>query len=173
MATESKSITLEELRQQVEALGLDEKQRSKFLIDEWRRLKETEKEMREERERLREAEERERLREAKERERLCEAEERERVRRTEAEERRAEMELEKLRIELEVKRIEAETRLERREDRRPMAAGARAPELPSFVDGKDNLDSYLLRFERYATVAGWEKGDLGDPSKSTAFREST
>ena len=55
MATESKSITLEELRQQVEALGLDEKQRSKFLIDEWRRLKETEKEMREERERLREA----------------------------------------------------------------------------------------------------------------------
>ena len=68
MATESKSITLEELRQQVEALGLDEKQRSKFLIDEWRRLKETEKEMREERERLREAEERERLREAEERE---------------------------------------------------------------------------------------------------------
>ena len=168
MATESKSITLEELRQQVEALGLDEKQRSKFLIDEWRRLKETEKEMREERERLREAEERERLREAEERERerlreaeererLREAEERERVRRTEAEERRAEMELEKLRIELEAKRIEAETRLERREDRRPMAAGARAPELPSFVDGKDNLDSYLLRFERYATVAGWEK----------------
>ena len=170
MATESKSITLEELRQQVEALGLDEKQRSKFLIDEWRRLKETEKEMREERERLREAEERERLREAeerererlreaeeRERERLREAEERERVRRTEAEERRAEMELEKLRIELEAKRIEAETRLERREDRRPMVAGARAPELPSFVDGKDNLDSYLLRFERYATVAGWEK----------------
>ena len=51
MATESKPITLEELRQQVEGLGLDEKQRSKFLIDEWRRLKETEKEMREERER--------------------------------------------------------------------------------------------------------------------------
>ena len=36
-------------------------------------------------------------------------------------------------------------------------AGARTPELPSFVDGKDNLDSYLLHFERYATVAGWEK----------------
>ena len=157
MATESKSITLEELRQQVEALGLDEKQRSKFLIDEWRRLKETEKEMRKERERLREAEERERLRKAEERERLCEAEERERVCRTEAEERRAEMELEKFRIELEAKRIEVETRLERREDRRPMAADARAPELPSFVDGKDNLDSYLLRFERYATVSGWEK----------------
>ena len=30
--------------------------------------------------------------------------------------------------------------------------------LPGFVDGKDNLDSYLLRFERYAT-AGWERSD--------------
>ena len=67
------------------------------------------------------------------------------------------MELEKLRIELEAKRIEAERRLERQEGRRPMAAGARAKELPSFVDGKDNLDSYLLRFEWYAIVAGWEK----------------
>ena len=59
MATESKSITLEELRQQVEALAWDEKQRSKFLIDEWRRLKKTKKKMREERARLCEAEERE------------------------------------------------------------------------------------------------------------------
>ena len=67
------------------------------------------------------------------------------------------MESEKLRIELEAKRSEAETRLERQEDRRPMAAGARPPELPSFVDGKDNLDSNLLRFERYATVAKWKK----------------
>ena len=60
MATESKSVTLEELRQQVEALGLDEKKRSKFLIDEWRRLKETEKEMHEERETSRGRRERER-----------------------------------------------------------------------------------------------------------------
>ena len=38
--------------------------------------------------------------------------------------------------------------------------GARtmAPVLPAFVDGKDSLDSYLLRFERYATVAGWDRG---------------
>ena len=28
----------------------------------------------------------------------------------------------------------------------------RTPLLPSFVDGKDNLDKYLLRFERYANV---------------------
>ena len=29
--------------------------------------------------------------------------------------------------------------------------------LPSFVVGKDNLDEYLLRFERYASVAKWNR----------------
>ena len=38
-------------------------------------------------------------------------------------------------------------------------ARTKAPVLPGFVDGKDNLDSYLLRFERYAAVAGWERSD--------------
>ena len=31
----------------------------------------------------------------------------------------------------------------------------RSPDLPHFLDGKDDLDSYLLRFERYSTVANW------------------
>ena len=34
---------------------------------------------------------------------------------------------------------------------------AKSPKLPSFIDEKDELDSYLLRFERYAENAGWEK----------------
>ena len=38
-------------------------------------------------------------------------------------------------------------------------ARTKAPVLPGFVDGKDILDSYLLRFERYATVAGWKRSD--------------
>ena len=29
----------------------------------------------------------------------------------------------------------------------------RTPSLPSFVDGKDNLDEYILRFEKFASVA--------------------
>ena len=33
----------------------------------------------------------------------------------------------------------------------------RTPSLPSFIDGKDNLDKYLLRFERYANVAKWNR----------------
>ena len=31
------------------------------------------------------------------------------------------------------------------------------PKLPSFADGKDNMDSYLKRFERFATNAKWPK----------------
>ena len=38
-----------------------------------------------------------------------------------------------------------------REDR------AKAPKLPSFVDGKDDLDAYLQRFERFADTAKWKK----------------
>ena len=48
-----------------------------------------------------------------------------------------------------------------REDR------AKAPKLPSFVDGKDDLDAYLQRFERFATTAKWEK--TGWTSKLSAL----
>ena len=34
---------------------------------------------------------------------------------------------------------------------------AKAPKLPSFVDGKDDLDAYLQRYERFATTTRWEK----------------
>ena len=52
-------------------------------------------------------------------------------------------------------------RTELREDR------AKAPKLPSFVDGKDDLDAYLQRFERFATTAKWEK--TGWASKLSAL----
>ena len=41
-----------------------------------------------------------------------------------------------------------------------MTAVTKTPGLPGFVDGKDNLDNYLLRFERYATIAGWQRDTL-------------
>ena len=34
---------------------------------------------------------------------------------------------------------------------------AKSSKLPAFVDEKDELDSYLLRFERYAEHAKWKK----------------
>ena len=33
---------------------------------------------------------------------------------------------------------------------------AKAPKIPAFNGGKDEMDSYLLRFERYATAQKWE-----------------
>ena len=36
-----------------------------------------------------------------------------------------------------------------------VVALTKTPGLPGFVDGKANLDNYLLQFERYATIAGW------------------
>ena len=37
---------------------------------------------------------------------------------------------------------------------------AKAPKLSSFVDGKDDLDSYLQRFERFSETAKWKKDGL-------------
>ena len=34
---------------------------------------------------------------------------------------------------------------------------AKSPKLPSFIDEKGELDSYLLCFERYTENASWEK----------------
>lgn len=36
---------------------------------------------------------------------------------------------------------------------------AKMPKLPYFKDGSDDMDAYLLRFERFATVAGWPEAD--------------
>ncbi|XP_033731328.1 uncharacterized protein LOC117320952 [Pecten maximus] len=37
------------------------------------------------------------------------------------------------------------------------ASFVKAPKLPYFDDGKDNIDSYLQRFDRYATTQKWNK----------------
>ena len=34
---------------------------------------------------------------------------------------------------------------------------AKVPKLPMFADGKDELDSYLNRLDRFAAKAGWKK----------------
>ena len=39
----------------------------------------------------------------------------------------------------------------------PRNKDAKSPKLPSFIDEKDELDSYLLHFEGYAENASWEK----------------
>ena len=165
------SEAFEELKKQVESLGLDEKSKSKFLMEEWRKMRETatkerslqaEREAAVEKRRLqaeREAEERRAEREAEEKRAEREAEERKLHAKREAEKRKASMGLERLKLELEAKRLETAARPAGIAEKviRRSARIARSPQLPAFVDGRDDLDNYLLRFERYPTVARWEK----------------
>ena len=122
---------LEDLKRQVESLGLDEKQRNKLITKEWHRMRETE---------------------TGERRLAAPAEER----RIAAEERKAELEVEKLRLELEARRLSQSQNGEQL-NQGSVENIVRTPPLPSFVDGKDNLDEHLLRSERYANVAKWNR----------------
>jgi len=38
----------------------------------------------------------------------------------------------------------------------------KGPKLPPFEEGKDNMDAYIQRFERYATVQNWQKEQWGE-----------
>ena len=129
----------------------------------------------EERKLAAEAEERKLAAEAEERKLAAEAEERKLA--AEAEEwklaaeaakreaeRKHKLEMEKLQLESERLNGQRSTSSEDQEAALSQAsqntvARTKAQVLPGFVDGKDNLDSYLLRFQRYATVAGWKRSD--------------
>ena len=56
---------------------------------------------------------------------------------------------------LEVQRASFKTHLEKRKSKK--LADARDPKLPYFEESKDKMDSYLSRFEKYATVNKWDK----------------
>ena len=156
---------LEDLKRQVESLGLDEKQRNKLIMEEWCRMREAEERklaaQAEERRIAAEAEERRLGAKAEERKLAAQAEERRiaaqfEERRIAAEERKAELEVEKLKLELEARRLSQSQNGEQL-NQQPIENIVRTPTLPSFVDGKDNLDEYLLRFERCANVAKWNR----------------
>ena len=89
---------------------------------------------------------------AKERRLAAQAEER----RIAAEERKAELEAEKLRLELKARRLSKSQNGEQL-NQGLVENVVRTPPLPFFVDGKDNLDEYLLRFEGYTSVAKWNR----------------
>ena len=139
----------EEKRRQLE----EEKEERRRILEEDRRKEEEEKEER----RRREDEERENRRQERELRKLeMEAELLKQKEAIEAAKREHELELARL-----GQGRDVAERAELREDR------AKAPKLPSFVDGKDDLDAYLQRFERFATTAKWEK--IGWASKLSAL----
>ena len=126
------------MKRQVESLGLDEKQRNKLITEKWRRMREAE------------AEERRLAAQAEERKIAAEE------RRIAAEERKAELEVEKLRLELEARGLSQSQNGEQL-NQGSVENVVRTLPLLSFVNGKDNLDEYLMRFERYASVAKWNR----------------
>jgi hypothetical protein len=122
-----------------------------------RETKELEKEEREERmrerEKVREHELQKQQYEERERERVAKEREMERVAK-EREMERAAKERESIRDhELQLKRLENDQRT----PPQTMTEEVKAPKLQSFVDGTDQLDSYLHRFERFAANVGWDK----------------
>ena len=60
-------------------------------------------------------------------------------------------------IELQAQQAQAQVTANSATTPPPGNKDAKSPKLPSFIDEKDELDSYLLRFERYAENASWEK----------------
>ena len=71
------------------------------------------------------------------------------------EELKAQIEIEKIRAQVGVKTVGGAT-----EGTTGIYANQvrpKLPKLPAFVDGKDDLDSWLLRFERFAITNGWPK----------------
>ena len=169
---------LEFVREQEEK----EEKRRQLEEEEKRRQREEEKE---EKRRQFEEEKEEKRRRFEEEKRLEEEEKEERRRRQdeERETRRLERELRKLEKEAELVRQKEAAEAAKREHELELArlgqAGnlddrprdredrAKAPKLPSFVDGKDDLDAYLQRFERFAETAKWNK--IGWASKLSAL----
>ena len=139
----------EEKRRQLEEEKQEKRRQLEEEREEKRRRFEEEKEEKHrllEEDRRREDEERESRRQEREVRKLeMEAELLKQKEAIEAAKREHELEIARLAVE------SADGRPEVREDR------AKAPKLPSFVDGKDDLDAYLQRFERFAETAKWKK----------------
>ena len=104
----------------------------------------------------------------------AEKEEREAKRQAEKEEREAKLQAEeRLKMEemtqLELAKIQAQASQQSQQSEHNLTSGStrsvhvgenskfKMPKLPTFVDRKDDLDSWLLRFERFATTSGWPK----------------
>ena len=66
------------------------------------------------------------------------------------------IEVEKLRLELEARKL-SQSQNGEQFTQGSVENVVRTPPLPSFVDKKNNLDEYFLRFERYASVAKWNR----------------
>ena len=150
---------LEQIRDLGRSLGYEEAELREFVTERER----IERQVRfEEREDKRIADERgtQRLAEERETQRLVlEAERQAKTLADEMEYRKEEM---KLKFDLEISRNQLESERMRSTvnhnvgDSNQDVGSFQMPKLPYFVDGKDNIDSYLARFETYAHSMNWQ-----------------
>ena len=176
--------TIENLKAQGEALGYEGDALRAFKKDQQDRLRDERKAQREaqarERELVEAKEARERelaeaaaARELKERELVAARELKEReLAEAKAEAKAAhEREIQRMQLQqdieqkkhiFEMERLAAEQNIkpavQHKEDKSYVTA--KTPKIPAFDEGKDEMNSYLLRFERYATAQKWKKEDL-------------
>ncbi|GFO46517.1 LOW QUALITY PROTEIN: hypothetical protein PoB_007302200 [Plakobranchus ocellatus] len=155
---------MEEIVKQADLLGHRGEKREEYLKQEFKLL--TERQAREKKE---EAERQERKEEAEHQERKEEAERQAREKKEEADrkeeeaDRKERLELEKMKLDAEMKLFQAKIEagiIKNEPDgngARSSDAGAKHPKLPNFQDGRDDLDIWLTRFERFAESNGWSR----------------
>ncbi|GFR81364.1 hypothetical protein ElyMa_004067700 [Elysia marginata] len=142
--------TREEIVQQADLLGYRGEKREEYLKQEFKVLAERAAAAR---------------KEELEAERAAKKEEAERAARKEEleAERAAKIELEKMRLETEMKMLQAKIQAGIVKEEtvgnasRYNDASAKHPKLPHFQDGKDDLDIWLTRFERFAESNSWSR----------------
>ena len=153
------STLIATIAQEAEALGYSGDERKAYMRERMQEERNREKERE-----IREAEEKREIRQAEierekreeEREKRIREEEREKqIREEEREKRIREEEREKREHELEMARVTASASSVSVTSH--VQPSSRLPEIPCFVDGKDDLDIWLLRFERFAEFNGWPK----------------
>ena len=145
------------LKQEAEDIGFEGKDIVEYVKEQQKLDREERAAWREERKRADEAEEKRRADEI----RFAQIEAAKEQAKIEAAKEQAKLEAEK---ELKIKEMELQAQQAQVTASASLAAtppprnkDAKSPKLPSFVDEKDELDSYLLRFERYAENVSWEK----------------
>ena len=145
------------LKQEAEDIGFEGKDIVEYVKEQQKLDREERAAWREERKRADEAEEKRRADEI----RFAQIEAAKEQAKIEAAKEQAKLEAEK---ELKIKEMELQAQQAQATASASLAAtppprnkDAKSPKLPSFIDEKDELDSYLLRFERYAENASWEK----------------
>ena len=156
--------SIQDIKESAEELQLRGDEKKNFIIEQMDKLRklQAEKEQREAEAKLQA--------EKEEREAKLQKEEREAKLQSEKEEREAKLQerlkMEEVRTQLELAKIQAQAS---QQSEHNLTSGStrsvhegenskfKMPKLPAFVDRKDDLDSWLLRFERFATTSGWPK----------------